>query len=71
MILERIKNIENFYPFNGIELEFSNELPKIDKEPMDSLKQELNELADCDLIVIDTFSAFFSILGFKDHFFFI
>ncbi len=38
---------------------------------MDSLKQELNELADCDLIVIDTFSAFFLILGFKDHFFFI
>ncbi len=38
-ILERIKNIENFYPFNKLELEFSNELPKIDKEPMDSLKK--------------------------------
>ncbi|ECX9180486.1 AAA family ATPase, partial [Campylobacter coli] len=66
-ILERIKNIENFYPFNSLEFEFSNELPKIDKEPMDSLKEELNELADCDLIVLDTFSAFFSILGFKDQ----
>ncbi|HEF3556741.1 TPA: AAA family ATPase [Campylobacter upsaliensis] len=66
-ILERIKNIENFYPFNTAELEFSNELPKINKEPISSLKEELNELADCDLIVIDTFSAFFSILGFKDQ----
>ncbi|EAL6391222.1 AAA family ATPase, partial [Campylobacter coli] len=66
-ILERIKNIENFYPFNSLEFEFSNELPKIDKEPMDSLKEELNELADCDLIVLDTFSAFFSISGFKDQ----
>ncbi|TXE76715.1 AAA family ATPase, partial [Campylobacter upsaliensis] len=66
-ILERIKNVENFYPFNTTELEFSNELPKINKEPISSLKEELNELADCDLIVLDTFSAFFSILGFKDQ----
>lgn len=66
-ILERIKNIESFYPFDTSVFEFSNELPKMDKEPIKSLKEELNELADCDLIVIDTFSAFFSILGFKDQ----
>ncbi|HEG6130815.1 TPA: AAA family ATPase [Campylobacter jejuni] len=66
-ILERIKNIENFYPFNSTELEFSNELPKIDKDSINGLQEELNELADCDLIVLDTFSAFFSFLGFKDQ----
>ncbi|KJX73580.1 hypothetical protein WH42_04630, partial [Acinetobacter baumannii] len=63
----RIKNIESFYSFNTAELEFSNELPKINKEPINCLKEELNELADCDLIVLDTFSAFFSTLGFKDQ----
>ncbi|EIY3452800.1 AAA family ATPase, partial [Campylobacter jejuni] len=66
-ILGRIKNIESFYSFNTAELEFSNELPKINKEPINCLKEELNELADCDLIVLDTFSAFFSTLGFKDQ----
>lgn len=66
-ILERIKNIENFYPFASSEFEFSNELPKIDKEPIKCLKEELDELTDCDLIVLDTFSAFFSFLGFKDQ----
>lgn len=66
-ILERIKNIESFYPFKSSEFEFSNELPKIDKNSIGSFKEELNELADCDLIVLDTFSAFFSTLGFKDQ----
>ncbi|TLD80750.1 hypothetical protein LS70_008715 [Helicobacter sp. MIT 11-5569] len=66
-ILERIKNIESFYPFKSLEFEFSNELPKIDKNSIGSFKEELNELADCDLIVLDTFSAFFSTLGFKDQ----
>ncbi|PVW97910.1 hypothetical protein DDV76_09110, partial [Campylobacter jejuni] len=47
-ILGRIKNIESFYSFNTAELEFSNELPKINKEPINCLKEELNELADCD-----------------------
>lgn len=66
-ILERIKNIEAFYPFKTEELEFSNELPQISKDSIDGLREELDGLSDCDLIVLDTFSAFFSFLGFKDQ----
>lgn len=67
--LDRIKNINNFYPFATNSLEFSNEPPIIDKKlsPEDNLFKELESLADCDLIVLDTFSAFFSFLGFKDQ----
>lgn len=67
-ILERIQNIDSFYPFEVSCLEFSNELPNSNKKtPEERLEEELESLSDCDLIVLDTFSVFFSQIGFKDQ----
>ena len=51
------------------DFEFSNDLPILDKKlnPQENLSKELECLEDCDLIVLDTFSAFFSYFGFKDQ----
>lgn len=68
-LLERIKNVESFYPFDANSLEFSTEIPEIDAKlsPEINLAKELGTLSDCDLVVFDTFSAFFSHFGFKDQ----
>ncbi|WP_270985533.1 AAA family ATPase [Campylobacter helveticus] len=68
-LLDRIKNINSFYPFTINSFEFSNELPVLDKKlsPEENLFKELQSLSDCDLIVLDTFSVFFSFFGFKDQ----
>ena len=67
-ILERIQNIDSFYPFEVSCLEFSNELPNSNKKtPEERLGEELESLSDCDLIVLDTFGVFFSQIGFKDQ----
>lgn len=67
--MDRIKNINSFYPFTINSFEFSNELPVLDKKlsPEENLFKELQSLSDCDLIVLDTFSVFFSFFGFKDQ----
>lgn len=65
----RIKNIQSFYPFEAKELEFSTDLPELNAEftSSNNLAKELGTLSDCNLIVLDTFSAFFSRFGFKDQ----
>lgn len=65
----RIKNIQSFYPFEAKELEFSTDLPELNANltPSNNLAKELGTLSDCNLIVLDTFSAFFSRFGFKDQ----
>ncbi|OCS19628.1 AAA family ATPase [Campylobacter fetus] len=66
-ILERINNIAEFYPFEVNNLEFSNERPEKTDNPIKALENELEELSDCDLVIIDTFSAFFSYFSFGDQ----
>lgn len=68
-LLERIKNVQSFYPFEANSLEFSTEIPEIDTKlsPETNLVRELGTLSDCNLVVLDTFSAFFSHFGFKDQ----
>lgn len=67
-IKDRMENIASFYPFEINNLEFSNEIPEQNMpNPKNFLQSELESLSDCQLVVLDTFSSFFSHFGFKDQ----
>lgn len=66
-IFERVNNVNSFYPFDTSKIEFSTELPVRQKTPATNLFDELDSLRDCNVIILDTFSAFFSQFGFADQ----